>query len=43
MSAADLCQGDGQKEIKIDFYRSATDGKHKLLGSREELNLDMLR
>lgn len=28
-----LCADDIEQEIKIDFYRSETNGNHKLLGS----------
>jgi len=28
-----LCSDDKDQEIKIDFYRSSTDGAHKILGS----------
>ena len=41
--AADLCQGDGEKEIKIDFYESSTDGKHVLLASKGELTLNNIK
>lgn len=29
----DLCGGDGDKEIKVEFFQSSKNGKHKNLGS----------
>jgi len=28
-----LCADDIENEIKVDFYRSSTDGNHKILGT----------
>ena len=43
IGTTDFCLDDLEKEIRVDIYRSAADGNHKLLGSIDGLTLDHLK
>jgi len=43
IGATDLCKDDVERSIKIEFFRSNTNGKHKILDSVETMTLAQLK
>ena len=43
IGTTDLCKDDAFKPIKMEFFRSSADGKHKIVGHVDNMNLGMMR
>ena len=43
LGATDLCKDDVEREIKIEFFKSVSSGKHKILGSIDNMTLGQLK
>lgn len=43
VGTSDLCKDDIEREIKIEFFKSATSGKHKILDTVSNMTLAQLR
>ena len=43
IGATDLCKDEIEREIKIEFFKSVTSGKHKILDSVDSMTLAQLK
>jgi len=43
IGATDLCKDEIEREIKIEFFRSVSSGKHKILDSVHDMTLAQLK
>ena len=43
IGTTDLCKDDPYKPIKFEFFRSSSDGKHKIMGHIDDITLGVLR
>ena len=43
IGSTDLCKDDIEREVKVEFFRYATSGKHKIIGTSSTITLGVLK